>query len=394
MWKFYLLNLIKPLSNISLSVMVLYFLAIGFSPTLIGIIWSASTFFVVLFELPTGAIADIYGRKLSVNIGTLMNAISVFILFLTINPWMVFFSFVLASIGFTFISGAEDAWFVDYFLKFGKKNELNKVISRKNSIFSFMSFFVHIISSVFLLAFKDSFGFANAVRMMFLIESIFMLLCFMISLFISEPYFKKKKIKNYFRDSLHESKIIFKKSLKEITSNKKLLNIFIACSVLFFGSVSMSMGWNIQLNLNGIDESHMGFIFAFGYFISFLLLSFNEKISKRAKSKGIILSSVFMLGVLMALFSFNLGIILVVIWLIFSGMWDLGFNAISIKINELIPSKIRSTVLSMKAIADFFPTMLGQIFVFGLVFDFFGIGASILAGSIFFFISLFFFNKT
>ncbi|MBN1923221.1 MAG: MFS transporter [Nanoarchaeota archaeon] len=394
MWKFYTRAGLSPFTNLTFSVLVLYFLAIGFSTTLTGFIYAASTLFIVLFEIPTGVVADVFGRKLSVCIGILLNALSIFILFLTANPLIVLISFVIASIGYTFISGADDAWFVDYFLHNGDKKSLSRVISRRKSIFSFMSFIVHFFASLILILFKYDYGLITVVRAMFIIESSVMLLCFIIAFFTEEPYFKKKSFKNYFKDTIDEARITVKKSLKEITSNKRLFFIFIACMILFFGSTSTSLGWNVQLNNNGVDESFLGVLLGIAYLLSFITLSFNERITKKIGVKKAITYSVALLAVTIMVFSFNLGLWLIPVYLLFAGMlWDFWENNISIRMNELIPRKIRATVLSLKSFANFLPTMLGEVLLFGLVTDLFNISTSILVGSLFFFTSIFFFNK-
>ena len=82
--------------------------------------FAANAFFtagMVLFEVPTGVVADIWGRRVSYLLGTLTLAGSTFLYWLlwVMNapfwPWAIVS--MLLGLGFTFFSGAVEAWLVD-----------------------------------------------------------------------------------------------------------------------------------------------------------------------------------------------------------------------------------------------------------------------------------------
>jgi MFS family permease len=72
---------------------------------------------MVLFEVPTGVVADTRGRRTSYLLGTLTLAISTVLYFLMWRLSAPFWAWALASallgLGFTFFSGAVEAWLVD-----------------------------------------------------------------------------------------------------------------------------------------------------------------------------------------------------------------------------------------------------------------------------------------
>lgn len=77
---------------------------------LIGTVLETACF---LFEIPTGIVADIYSRKLSIIIGVGMIGIG-FLLESSIPIYgIVLLSQVIWGVGATFLSGAEEAWIVD-----------------------------------------------------------------------------------------------------------------------------------------------------------------------------------------------------------------------------------------------------------------------------------------
>jgi DHA3 family tetracycline resistance protein-like MFS transporter len=68
---------------------------------------------VFLFEVPTGIVADIVSRRLSVIIGHALTGLGFLLLALFPNFWMILASQVVWGIGATFNSGAYAAWVVD-----------------------------------------------------------------------------------------------------------------------------------------------------------------------------------------------------------------------------------------------------------------------------------------
>ncbi|MFA5304022.1 MAG: MFS transporter [Candidatus Nanoarchaeia archaeon] len=381
LWKFYFMDSVSAFTTLTTPILIIYLIAVNMSTSLIGLLFGLVALFIVLFEIPTGVVADVFGRKLSVIISIFLDTIAAFMMFLSTNHFIIGAALLIGAIAYTFLSGALYSWFVDYYLHKGDKKYLNRVISRKESIFSFMSFFAYCSSSIILIILKPSYGFINVVRFMYLIETVILILLAIIAISTKEPYFKRKKIKNYFRDSFKNAKITFKKSIVEIKKSKKLLYIFFGSMVFFFASTSLSTEW-IQFKNNGIDESMNGFLYGGMYLLSGITLMLNEKLTKKGSFKLIILSLI-VLSVSTFLMGLNIGLWLIPVFLINAGIfWNLLFNNLNIEINKLIQKKIRATVLSMKSVSDQIPTMLGDFLLFGLVSDLFSINITLFAGGI------------
>jgi len=82
--------------------------------------FAANAFFtagMVVFEIPTGVVADTWGRRTSYLLGTITLAASTFlyyVLWVTGAPfWQWAVVSMLLGLGFTFFSGAVEAWLVD-----------------------------------------------------------------------------------------------------------------------------------------------------------------------------------------------------------------------------------------------------------------------------------------
>ena len=99
--------------------------------------FAANAFFtagMVLFEVPTGIVADTVGRRASYLLGTVTLALSTFLYVLLWEIEAPFWEWALVSVllglGFTFFSGAVEAWLVDALDATGFKGELETVFGR------------------------------------------------------------------------------------------------------------------------------------------------------------------------------------------------------------------------------------------------------------------------
>lgn len=86
---------------------------VGLSPLQLVLVGTSLELSVLIFEVPTGIVADLYSRRLSVIIGTFVIGLG----FLIEGLFPVFEAIIAAQIvwgwGYTFISGAADAWIAD-----------------------------------------------------------------------------------------------------------------------------------------------------------------------------------------------------------------------------------------------------------------------------------------
>jgi MFS family permease len=99
--------------------------------------FSANAFFTagqVIFEVPTGVTADIRGRRFSYLLGTLTLAVSTLLYLLMWRITAPFWAWALASmilgLGFTFFSGAVEAWLVDAMAASGFTGRLDSVFAK------------------------------------------------------------------------------------------------------------------------------------------------------------------------------------------------------------------------------------------------------------------------
>jgi MFS family permease len=132
------------------------------------------TFGMVLFDVPTGVIADSFGRRVSYLLGCTTLIVTTFIYYILWTHHSPFWSWALDSIflglGFTFFSGATDAWLVDA-LNFSKFNgSLENVFAKAQVVSGFAMFIGATLGGV--VAQYTNLGIPYLIRCIFLFVSL------------------------------------------------------------------------------------------------------------------------------------------------------------------------------------------------------------------------------
>ncbi len=86
---------------------------VGMSPLQLVLAGTALEVAVFLCEIPTGVLADLYSRRLSLVVAALVSGIGMVLVGLASSPTAVLVVMGLWGFGWTFRSGAEDAWLAD-----------------------------------------------------------------------------------------------------------------------------------------------------------------------------------------------------------------------------------------------------------------------------------------
>jgi len=103
--------------------------------------FAANAFFTVgqvIFEVPTGVVADTRGRQFSylLGAGTLLLSTLLYLVMWQVHAslWGWAIASILLGLGFTFFSGATEAWLVDALAATGYKGHLEHVFGRAQTI--------------------------------------------------------------------------------------------------------------------------------------------------------------------------------------------------------------------------------------------------------------------
>jgi DHA3 family tetracycline resistance protein-like MFS transporter len=85
----------------------------GLDPLQLVLLGTALELSVFVFEVPTGVVADVFSRRLSILIGLVLIGIGFVVTGVFPSFWLILFGQVLWGLGFTFTSGAQQAWISD-----------------------------------------------------------------------------------------------------------------------------------------------------------------------------------------------------------------------------------------------------------------------------------------
>ena len=130
--RFYVYNILGSL-NIWMPVYILYVLSRGLTLTQATLLSSVWWLTAVVFEVPTGAIADRHGRRTSLILGCVALIAAFCVLALSRTMAWIGVAYVLWAISVTFYSGADYALLYDTLREVGREGEYQRACGRAMS---------------------------------------------------------------------------------------------------------------------------------------------------------------------------------------------------------------------------------------------------------------------
>lgn len=371
---FYVWSFLEGLAGFLTAYTVLYFLSLNFSMSQVGLLISLSALGGLLFEIPTGAFADLFGRKYSVVLGVVSMAVICLIIPQVSSFILVAGVFFLYSAAATFTTGSDEAWIVDYLKQKKKEETLTKTLGRMRSFQS--------VGLVLALAISGAFVAFYPMAWLWYLQAtvLFLLAAFLI--FYGKERFKRK-------DSLDAKGIIFKNietSVDAIGYSKNdgtlrtLMLIFLLMSVV--GTITIL--WQPFAKGLGMPLSYIGLIYAIYSVVAIVLPNFIGPILGKLGGERKSL-------VAMSLVTFIVAILISQSpsWQVFVGLWclvsvsDVLFAPVSVSFfQKNTPSKLRATIGSIRQMVAGIGGVIAPTIV-GFIADAYGIRTAILFCSAF-----------
>ncbi|MFH1088887.1 MAG: MFS transporter [Candidatus Uhrbacteria bacterium] len=254
-YKYYLYS---ALSNFLffLPIIYLFFKDSGLTFTQIFLTEAIFSVAVVLFEVPTGALADYIGRKKSVLAGVLMWILSCFIFF--IGHSFITFSIanIFCALGVAFMSGADMALFYEILRKQNKENDYKKYQGTAQLIG---------LISLSLSALASGFISSIDLRLNFIASTVAFVLLFFIV--VSIPSKEKEKIKG--EEKPHYLKIITE-SFYLIKNSKWLLWLFVFSGIFGAAFKIIQPLTQIYMENSNLDIRYFGLASAYLFLMAAL----------------------------------------------------------------------------------------------------------------------------
>jgi MFS family permease len=137
-YKDYVFGFLSSL-NFTQGVWMLYLAYRGLTLFEIGLMESIYHLTAFTMEVPTGIIADVYGRKVSRISGRLFSIIAIVTMILANNVYLFALSFIFTALGNNLESGAGEALIYDSLKTIGKEKEYMKILGRKELFYQIAS---------------------------------------------------------------------------------------------------------------------------------------------------------------------------------------------------------------------------------------------------------------
>jgi MFS transporter, DHA3 family, tetracycline resistance protein len=346
----------------------------AFELVLVGTALELSSF---LFEIPTGILTDTKSRKLSIIIGLFLIGLGFLIEGLVPVFLVILLCQILWGIGYTFTSGADEAWIAD---EMGGK-DLARLFLRGAQVKQF--------GALLAIVFSVLIGTVMINLPMIIGGVMFLVLAVFLILFMPETAFHPapSEERNSFRQMIHT----FKSGLQSI--RKKQLLIVMTGIVFFYGLSSEGLDrlWIAHILEIGLPDVNIkpvvwvGIINGIAMVTSIIAVEYiKRKLEKTGKLQKVWL-----------LIAINSAMVLSIIAFGLAGNFTMAFSAYLIFyilritngpiyrawLNENIESRVRATVLSTYGQID----ALGQIMsgpIIGFIALKFGLGLSIVTSGL------------
>lgn len=338
------------------GVWMIYLASRGFSLIQLGIL--EATFHIVSFvmEVPTGSVADLWGRKTSRIAGRLVNILSLAIMFLSQSFPLQLVGFTITAVGYNLESGAGDALVYDSLLTGGEQDSYMKVLGKQEIIAQGSAVIAFLLGGWLAVhSYAFAFGISMAVS----------LAAALISFGFTEPPMEYKE-KNNQDMSLGKSIALSMKnqmadSIRVMLEKPRIGYLILFSELLFAFMVCMFFYLQNFWTQQGISESQIGVVFALHAFIAGFTSFKAVKIERKMGQKGVLL--VMPLLLLFCLWAVALSPWPIVFYLLTGCIEGILIVTIGDYLNRLIPSAQRATILSFQSMAF----SMFMIFLFPLV---------------------------
>jgi len=336
---FYLENVLAFMLQVAPVFIIVWFRELNFSLTQIGILTAAAALSILIFEIPTGAVADIYGRKFSVILGHSLEAILIVALLFAKTFPSALLVFILTGIAITFASGAKEAWVTDW-IKARKPSLLHDYFMKSRSLLS-----VGLVISGLLGAFLvKNYG----LWIVFPTSGIAFLVSIFILSFIPENY-KKKKI--HIKQSYKELAKQTKRSVKYSSTHQALFYILLALFfAAFAGAFGEGLSWIPFLQELNFPDHAFGYMWSAMWGVTIISPLLSKRLLPKNKEKFFIIKIFIIAGL------FNFLVYFAKTWAIALGIMLLGEFFYEIKtpveniyFHKYIIKKLRATIGSIKS---------------------------------------------
>lgn len=326
---------------------------IGLNPFQLVLVGTVLELTAFIAEVPTGIIADVYSRKLSIIVGFVIVGIGFVVEGAIPQFWAVLVAQVIWGIGITFLSGALEAWIAD---EVGEQNAGKAFL--RGSQFGRAGALVGIGVSVVL-------G-SIALYVPILVGGALLIgLAILLAFIMPETGFKPKPRED--RNTFQHIGYTFREGISLVRSRRILVTLLIAAA--FFGAFSEGFDrlWTPHLLEFEIPYFEpivwLGIIDAISLALGIVVTEYVTRRVNTNEQALVARALQFVIALLMALMiayglAWNFSVALIAL-LALNPVRGMNYPLATAWMNQHVDSAVRATVFSMRNQADAFGQMLG-----------------------------------
>lgn len=325
--------------NMQSSIWVLYLAYCGMNLMQIGLLEGIYHATSIVCEIPSGALADLVGRKKSMMLGRICVTISCIIMLFTRNFWWFAISFLLQALGNNFNSGSEEALVYDSMICLGEEKDYIRINGRINTVIEVSQAIATVAGGVLA---EYSYFVCYAAC------TVISLLAFVPVVFMKEPPVLKDGEKE---EHLTAGRLVarhFQTSFGILASDLRILKIVTYFSVVFAAHTLLFFYSQQYYSDMGYNKIQISIIMLFAGFASCLGAILSERLYRRFEKK----ISVFSAAVIaLTLVFYSIGNPVLSIGMFIGANF---FNSVlypieSESLNRIIPSEQRATLISVNS---------------------------------------------
>ena len=334
--------------NMQSCIWVLYLTYCNMSLLQIGLLEGIYHITSMICEIPSGAWADLVGRKRSMLISRVCITISCIIMLFSRNFWGFALSFIIQALGNAFTSGSEEALVYDSLKCIDKEDDFIKVNGRLNMLIEVSQAIATVVGGV-LAEYSYVWCYVACV--------VIALLSLVPVVFMTEPPILEERTEQLTGMALVKNH--FKVSYQVLNNDVRIMKIIVFYSLIFASHALLFFYSQQYFYDSGYNKIQISIVFLFAGIISCLGALASDYLYQKLDVKIAFLSAV-VIALTMVCYGLNIPILAVVVFIISNFFNAVLYPVESECLNRLIPSEQRATLISINSM--FFSIMMIVMF--------------------------------
>ncbi len=366
---------------------ILFLIEKGLPYTQIGILYAVREICINIFEVPSGIIADTYGRKNALIGSFFVYIISFSVFYLSNDFWLLLIAFIIYGIGEAFRSGTHKGMIMDYLKLNHWEGQIINYYGHTRSWSQKGSAISALVAGLIVF-------YSGTYQNIFLYSIIpYLLNLFLIISYPKELNRSLEQINQKSRFGIRLTtksffKIIKQPNVLKIINTSAIHTAYLRAVKDYIQLLMVNVALIIPIMINVEVEKKNGIVIGVIYFFIYLATSrasqFSSKVAAKSKQNisYITLLLGFIFGIICGVFYiYDLWIISIIA---FAGIYiveNIRKPILTGYVADQVPNEILTSVISAQSLLRTIITAI-LAFVFGIIADNFGIGVSFIAVSV------------